>query len=188
MALDANALVDLATVKVFLAKATAEDDPMIELLIGQVSTLVEQFLGRNLIEATYTDALLDGPGSEFLHLPEWPVDSESLVITEDDTLLTSAQYLLYGPRGYVRRVGGAWTDSAQGIKITYKAGYTLATMPRDIQAVVINKIGREWQKHANSLWGQTSRSMGEGSVSLELPTALTDDEKKALMPHQRVRI
>jgi len=98
--LDDNALVTLEETKIFLEQTGDEQDQLIEMLINSVSTFIDNYTGRNLIEATYTDLELDGNGEAIMYLPNWPVVSAS--ITEDDIALTegkTADYLLYKPTG-----------------------------------------------------------------------------------------
>jgi len=187
MAVDTNALITLVDLKAYLGTTPAGADALLEILINQVSGMARTCLGRNLIQATYSNLLLDGPGSEYLYLPDWPI-SEVTGVYEDDVLLTiDTDYKVYAARGILRRLNGIWAEGALNIKISsHKAGYLITDLPRDIQALVVNKVAAEWQRQKNSMWGQTSRSTSGGSENFELPLAFTEDEEKVLLAHNRM--
>ena len=86
MSLDPKAIVSLADVKAYLGNPPADQDPILELLVNQTTKLVEAFLDRTLISTEYASLKLDGPRSEYLYLPNWPV-TELASVYEDDILL-----------------------------------------------------------------------------------------------------
>ena len=95
--------------------------------------------------------------------------------------------MVYAARGYLRRLDGKWPKGSQNIKVSsHKGGYLIAAVPRDIQALVMNKVAKEWQKQKGSMWGQTSRNLGDGSMNFEFDLAFTEDEETVLMPYRRL--
>jgi hypothetical protein len=130
---------------------------------------------------------MDGNGEENLYLPDWPA-SNLVSVYEDDVLLASGtDYVLYADRGILRRLLGKWsTLEPQNIKVTVDLGVAQADVPRAIQALVLNKVAKEWVKQKGAMWGQTSRNVGDGSLSFELDLALTDEEKSILDPYRRI--
>ncbi len=171
MATDSTiALATLADARSFTGKAAAETthDTIIEMLIDGVSVDFNSYVGRRLLEQTETTVYLDGNGRTILQLPRWPVTSIAAV-TEDDIALTAGDdddYLLYSTSGQLRRVGTVWTVGLKNVVLTtYKAGYTLDTLPKDLKLAALTEIARRYQEFNLKSWGELSRSMGDGSVS-----------------------
>jgi hypothetical protein len=188
MGLDSNALITLAALKAYLGPdIPADSDAVLETLINQASALVRTSLDRELIQTTYTNLLLDGPDSEYLYLPDWPTSELTGVYEDDVLLIEGTDYKVYPARGYLRRLNGKWSEGSQNIKVSsHKGGYLITDIPRDIQALVMNKVAKEWQKQKGSMWGQTSRNLGDGSMNFEFDLAFSEDEIKILVPHMRL--
>lgn len=126
MALEDNALVSLADLKIYL-KLTAEAsfDTLLEILINHISSTFDKITGRNLAEQTYANQLYDGNNKRRLYLKHYPINSVS-VITMDDMELTEGadeDFIIYANEGYLWRVGGNWAKGNQNIDVSYKAAY-----------------------------------------------------------------
>jgi len=179
MALDANALVTLADQKTYLNISDSNSDSILEILINSVSTLINVYCERTLIETTYTDLYLDGNGEKEIQLPNWPVASITS-LAEDETSLTEGldeDYLLYTSdrAAYLWRYGDGWVDMHKGILITYVAGYS--TVPKDLQLACFKQVAFEFHKWKNKDWGESSRSMADGSISVTTKNLLEDVEE-----------
>lgn len=127
MALEANALVSLADLKVYLKlTGDASFDTLLEILINHVSTTFDKITLRNLAEQTYTLQLYDGNNKRRLYLKHYPINLVS-AITEDDVALTEGvdeDFVIYQNEGYLLRQDGNWSkDDPQNVSITYKGGY-----------------------------------------------------------------
>ena len=174
MTLDSNALITLANLKTYLKIDDTSHDTQLEQLINSVSTLMLREIDRDLVYTTYTDEYLDGSGEEELYLPEWPI-VEITSITENDISLTEGEeedYTVYAAQGYLRKVSGKWAAGRRNIKITYKAGYWVASevegvdeMPKDLQLACMKQVGIEWKRAKAEDWDQTSKTFPDGSIS-----------------------
>ena len=138
----------LQNVKDFLGITASTDDDLITALLGRTTRMMQMYVGRDLIQATYTDEKYDGNGiDQDLNLRQYPIISVSSVYDDPDrvfgadSLLTEdngsndGQYIIYQKgeidnQGIIRRVDGAWIKGKQNIKVTYTAGY--ATVPEDL--------------------------------------------------------
>lgn len=172
MATDATiALVTLADARSFVGKKTGEveDDAVLELLIDGVSARFNAYIGRGLLEQTETTAYLDGNGRDTLLLPRYPLVTIEAV-TENGAVLTEGEdqdYRLYSDRGALVRLGGGrWARGRKNIVLSsYKAGWPLAGIPKDLKYAALVQIAADYQDYRTRSWGETSRSHGDGSYS-----------------------
>lgn len=138
------ALVSLADAKAFLKITTSAEDTIVGDLVNSLSKLVSNFVGHDLLSASYTE-YYDGDGTDELILKNFPVTALS-VLNDDPTRAfaaptakdIAADVMLDGAAGIVRlwNNGGIFQRAHGNIKVTYTAGYSLATMPYDIQLAV----------------------------------------------------
>jgi hypothetical protein len=179
MSLADNALVTLDDAKTFLQKTTDKDVGILELLINGVSQEFDRFCGRILKQATTTALYLDGNGEKILDLPNWPA-ADLGTVTEDGTLLTEGDdddYILYSSddSAYLYRVSGVWMKKRKSVLIS-TADLGFSPIPADIQLACLKQCAKEFQTMALKGWGETSRSGGDGSVSVVEPGLLKDVE------------
>lgn len=189
--LAANALVTFADFMGYVPSETPINKNLAETIINAVSTEFDRVCGRTLKQATYTNLYLDGNGERTLNLPNWPADSATFgTVTENGTLLVNGltgDYVLYtsDDDAYLRKVGATWPELGESCAAwfagpktvlisTVKLGY--ATVPGDIVLVCLKQCALEYQRAKQRTWGETSRSVGEGSVSLVEPGLLPDVE------------
>jgi len=252
MALEENALVSLADLKVYFKLTNTDFDTVLEILINHISTTFDKAVVRNLAEQTYSNQLYDGNNKRRLYLKHYPINSVS-AITENEVELTEGDdedFMRYADGGYLWRVGGTWAGGNQNIDVTYKGGYaaisrmnfdsgseepaigvTLTSVlgsgvvtavkltsgvwgsgtaagqvefstitgefadnetvnitagtsnvmtvnepggsakdspgiPGDLKLAAMMQIGKEWKTQDKQEWAETSRSMGDGSISL----------------------
>jgi len=165
-------ILSVEDVKVFLKGDQGIDDELIKQAIEAISARFASHIGvYSLREDTYTGQILDGPGEKYLYLPNWPVSSITS-LSEDGTALTEGadyDFVLDEAAGIVERIGTNWINKRKAITITYEAGYTIsgstATLPYALKEVALIEVGRMIQALQHKLWGETSRSFGEGSSS-----------------------
>jgi hypothetical protein len=195
MSTDATiALVTLADARLYCGKVVGsetEDDPVIEMLIDGVSGAFNAYVGRRIVEYTETTAYVDGNGRETIQLPRWPVTSIATV-TEDDTDLTEGDdedYRLYGDEGLLRRLGEAWMSGRKKIKLTsYRAGYMLANLPKDLKFAALKQIAAELKDFRMRTQGEISRTAPDGSVTKRESGQFLPEVKAALDRYRDIRI
>lgn len=179
MALKANAITSLEHIKVFLEIKDDSHDSLLELLIDGVSALFDSYCGHQFAEATDTTLYLDGNGERELELPRWPVTSIATVELNDIALTEGADedYVLYSSNhdAYLWKTAGTWGTGKKSIKLTtFKAGFTAALMPSDVEVAALKQIGKEYQKWKAKNWAETSRSFPDGSISMSTENLLPE--------------
>ena len=200
MSLNSNALITLDDFKAYYGSALTDKDHLAEIIINGVSQEFDRFCGRVLKQATYTNLYIDGNGQETLPLPNWPAASLTGVY-EDSALLTEGlayDFVLYSSDedAYLRKVSATWPELDEATEVwlegpktikisSVKLGY--ATIPADIQLACLKQSAMEFQRMLKSEWGETSRSVGDGSIGLVEPGLLKDVEA-VLRCYRRINI
>jgi hypothetical protein len=201
--LKSNALIALADEKIYLNEATATFDTILESLINSVSAMFDNEIrpGSQVVEATDSTLTLSGNGRKYLYLPRWPVTSIA-TIKEDGVTMVSGEdddYLLYGAKGYLKRMGcKVWAEGDQNIVLTsVVAGYTAAatvgppavaaTMPDDLRLGCMKQVAFELQQYKRKEWGETSRSLPDGSFQ-RLTVGILPDVEEILAKYRRIRV
>ncbi len=142
MAIDtAIALIALADAKAFLQITASTQDAILGDMINEVSVRINNYVGHTLLSASYTE-YYDGDGTQELILRNFPVtalasvnDDPQRAFTVNTAKNVSADVMLDGGSGIVRlwANGGVFLRARGNVKVVYTAGYSLATMPYDIQ-------------------------------------------------------
>lgn len=154
MALNANALIDLAYLNSMRSKAVeTADESFAEELINQASAMAERYCGRVLASQSVT-SVVDAPGGTALILPEYPVSAVTSVFIDTAREFGAAtevtDYYLEAPTGILFRDTG-FGSGRRVVKVIYTAGY--ATVPADLSQAIVELV--QW------LWGrQRSQSVG----------------------------
>lgn len=187
------ALVTLSDARSFTGKAATETlhDDIISLIIEGVSQDFHTYVGRRLLEQTETTVYLDGNGEEKLILPRYP-NITIATVTEDDVALTEGEdedFRIYSDEGFLVRLGCRWSKGHKNIVLTtYKAGYTLTTLPKDIKLAALTEIARRYQEFNLKSWGELSRSMGDGSSSKRDHEQFLPGTKAVLARYRDIRV
>jgi hypothetical protein len=200
MALNSNALVSLEDLRTYLCEKTTEFETLMELIINGVSAEFDRYTGRTLKQATYTNLYLDGNGQDILNLPNWPAASLGTV-TEDGTALTEGldyDFVLYTSNedAYLQKIQSTWPELDEETAVwlagpktilisTVALGY--ATVPGDLLMACLKQCAREYQTAKQKAWGETNRSVADGSVGLVAPGLLPDVEK-VLKGYRRLKV
>ncbi len=180
---------DIVSCLLFLNRKNlyAPNNPYIENLINAATSFIEKFCGRRFKKTTYTNELVDGDGSQFLFLNNFPIITVTSIywhwVLGTDELLDSDYYKIYSEEGYIFRSAG-WTLGKHNIKITYEAGYDFTTdgIPAELQDicnslvsskyVLTNKLGIKSEKI-----GQYAVTYSDNDVSIELKIRLENWRK-----------
>lgn len=185
------------------------------------STHVEKWCARRLIRQTYTDELYTGNDSNKLYLNEWPVVEIISVKLWDGSdsydVETSTYYALIQQRdedpGYIyypalgQESNGSWSgwesDYANGIKITYTAGYSdtgwktkdvtdAFGVPADLEHATCLIAYKIWKDSAEGggRFGLASMAKGDASMGLieSVVRAFPAEVKMILHTYRRLSI
>lgn len=137
MSLSSAALVSLSALKAYLGLPAAAQayDSALETLIDAVSAQAERHTGRKLAARAYTWDL-DGDGTVNLYVPEWPLNSVSLLQVDGYEVparpsLAGSGYLIYGDQGLIKIYSwGVFTAGEQNVHLVCNAG--LNPVPYDL--------------------------------------------------------
>ncbi len=169
-------LVTLDEYKSYKGIKNPNDDGKIQVLIAQISQLVESYCNRKFVEyysSPYRTEWFDAK-TELVYLTEFPVVSVISVSTStdgglDQTTLTEndpvgAGYFVDLEEGIVRtqRTGTKFLDTYntpyRSLEIIYQAGYDSENLPEDLKLSVLDLVDyyRDEQRHpTKSLLGAT---------------------------------
>jgi len=129
-----TALTTLARVKQHLGIADSSKDALLSDVIAGVSARMQAEMGRTITERAIVGELHDGPRGDTLYLDEYPVDSATVVLNLNGTLVDSTTYAVEEYLGGLVAVdegeAGAWERGRLNYSVDYTAGY--ATVPEDL--------------------------------------------------------
>jgi hypothetical protein len=132
-------------------------------------------------------ALVSGGGASILDLPNWPIAAVHSVVDDDGTTYTEGhdeEFVISPSRFNLKKNSGVWPSGTANITVSYEAGYT--TIPADIVLAAYELIARKWKTMKGSEWGESSRSVGDGSVSMvNTDGELTKTQREVLAKYRR---
>lgn len=143
-------------------------DDFINSMLTNSSSIIKSYLGRDIVQATYTDHYYDGDGSDTLILRQYPIISVTSLYDDPDRDFGSDSLLDEDPNGdrdflivnkneidnegIIRRIqGGIFYKGKQNIKITYVGGYSSANVPADIKQAQIQLVTFFYNNRGNNL-------------------------------------
>lgn len=153
-------LTTVANVKTYLGIAGSADDALIENLIDRVTNFVQKYCNRKFTKSNY-DEYYDGSGTGYLLLPNYPIDSVTL-LEIDDITKASTDYAIYTDSGMIRLKNGQFTDGILNVHVTYTAGY--ANVPKDLEQACTEIVAMKYYSRGTEKFGVTARSFGEGGT------------------------
>jgi uncharacterized membrane protein len=189
MSLGTNALVTAEDLQAVLKPADG-DLPVCEAIVDGVSEFFNLRTRRTLKSTVYTALYLNGNGSAFFYLPNAPVVTTvgmtvALGSPTPVLLVLNTDYYLDLASGYMMKVSGEWTKGVHNLLVTYTAGWTTATMPKDLRWACLKQAAHEYQLFLSRAWAETSRSMGGQSVSTS-EEHLVPGVKETLQLYERI--
>ena len=167
-----------ALVKEFLGITASTDDTLIGNILDRTTRMIQQYCGRDLMEATYTDEPYLGDGvSMDLILRQYPLTSitsitEILDLLSGSTLVLTVNLhykilhsgLSENP-GIVRRLDGYWTKArVDNFLVTYVAGFASGSIPKDLVQAEIDWCSYIY-KNRDMRVGVSSYRIGSYSVN-----------------------
>lgn len=189
-------LVTLAKTRAWLgipsATVQVELDAIIEQCIAGASAMIESYLDRQLIYATYTSRY-DGNDRQYLELGQWPVRSVTSVhqsvswVFDSTTLIDPAQYT-FDEQFLDLKI--KLTLGSKNVQVVYSAGYTdpndlTQTYPMHPSLTQAALILTEWlyNQRTDRRIGVSSKSKSNESVNFidGMPEVVT----KILEPFRR---
>jgi Phage gp6-like head-tail connector protein len=135
-----------ANVKTRNGITTSADDSLLDLLLESADAAIERFCRREFGTAVNEIEYFDG-GLFALCLRNWSVDSitdiriDALRVFGTDTILSTDNYVLYGPTGIVR---SQWPIGPEG-NLTVRVAYTWSNLPDEVKAAFAMIVG-EWYR------------------------------------------
>ena len=198
-------LVDLASVKPWLdiASGDTSKDTILGFLISSCSNLMEQWMGRAICQATFTENY-NGTGTSRLVLDQKPITAvSSLKINDavipgvtdplqygfmfDDNGLylvgSVVPYYLPGNPG-ISNVSGnnVFTRGNQNVAVVYQAGY--ATVPMALQQACVDFVAHKFRQRSRI--GMKSDHVGVSAQGSSYDTdGIPDLVKAAMRPYKR---
>lgn len=169
--LASNVWITLADTKEYLgiSSGDTDNDDRIINLINRATQVVETYLGRTVLQATYTNEVYDGTGSYDLLLNNYPVSSVTSLAKRDTPYTDSWNDTVDSNDFYVDSVNGtitkvtAFSEPPAQYRVTYVAGYALADVPNDLSLAVLDIVSYLW--NAKGSQGKSSERLGEYSVT-----------------------
>ncbi len=175
-------------------------DSLINLLISEVSDEYQQFWGRNLAEASYTE-YLDGTGRSSLVLGAGPLVSVTSVefvdyqdngaggVTEVRTLLLPSTYVVAGLRTQPRYTGlgridllgsSLFTRGPRRYRVIYTAGF--AVIPEAVVGLATTDV--VFRLMTRDTGHLLSQALGEGSITYLRPQQMVETREAGLAPYR----
>lgn len=169
MALSDTALISVATARAWLSGLPSVDAD-VERLIESASQIANSYAQRHLAATGYTERL-SGSGSSILLLKQHPIQSITSVHIDGswefgtDTVCTD--YESDTSAGILYLYSG-WPVGERNIKVVYRAGYELASVPKEIQQAVVEVMAWTQRRITGGQVGMSTHSFGDESVSYEM--------------------
>jgi hypothetical protein len=180
----AGDLTDLDTVKAWLGVTTTTYDAQLGGLITAVSSFVANYLGRQLLSASYVETYR-GNGQSVMLLRNFPITAVASVAFAGRTVTTAADPvaltsgLLFDDRT-LQLVGGRF-PIALPVVVSYTAGYAAA--PADVAQAAVELVGEAFRRRDRI--GLASKSLG-GQEVIAFSLKDMNDTVRALLASYQV--
>jgi hypothetical protein len=176
-----NALISLTDLKAYLSADTSDEfltdtstDNEIERIINAASIWANRYTGVDLLSREHTE-YYDGDGGRILYLDNFPVTSSVSELAlyvdtdreyNDDDKIESGDIILYSALGKIVLEDAIFSTGYQSVKITYTAGYALASVPADLAYAIKLICAAMWKKKKDKLVNVTGVTLEGTSVTL----------------------
>jgi len=183
--MSASDLTSLANLKAWLGVPcdAGPSDTLLGRLITSASAMVCDFLGWEILTATYTE-VYDGTGAGWMMLRQAPIVSVQSVSFAGRTVTTAADpvagtpgYLFDGAR--LSLVGADFPYRAR-VVVSYTAGY--ASAPPAVEQATIELAGEAFRRRDRI--GQTSKTLGGQETTAFSVTDMNASIKTMLAPYK----
>jgi hypothetical protein len=188
------ALVSLDEAKEYLAIQGSEEDEIVAAIVNGVSGTVSAYLGRELVQKTYTE-YYNGNGTPSLILRNYPVVSitsiheDSLRMWQSDAAVDVAGDVQVNlSTGILTNWNNryAWDRGRGNIKVVYVAGYTIGvTMPHVIRMATKRLADLHYREgYTHRKLDTASEAIG-GATTSYVRDAIPKDVAAMLAPYRR---
>lgn len=164
--MSATDLTSLANVKTWLGKTDASSDPILSLLIPQISDEIRTYTNRDIYPVTNYGETRDGNGRSAMTVLQYPIASVTGVTINGVPIpaLSTPTGLGYGyDKNSIRLQGYVFTKGVQNVSIAYSAGY--AVLPPVIERACIELIAHRFE--GKNRVGVKSKSQGAQNVTFD---------------------
>lgn len=163
------AILSLAEFKVFKPDLASGADPRLEVIIDSANDFFLMRVNRDIEETTHTNELIDGDGTNQLILNNYPLtevtEIKTIDLNDDETLIDSTDYAIYFSSGRIKlKNGSIFPGGIQNIKITYKAGYISANIPKDIKLAISEIVSKKYNQFDKNEESHSSEAFIGGSL------------------------
>lgn len=185
-------LTTIDKIKAFMQITTTATDPLLEIYRDIVVTEIEAYVNTKLVEGTYLEALhfeesrvdLSGyyPFNTSVDNPRLFLENGRNVTTftmlSKGATVSSTNYTLDEDNGVITMYA-YYNDSKDQLQANYTSGYTTATAPTDLQAVVWQGVKSYFENNGAAKTGSgnvTAKRIKDFSVNYgNAQTGLVDD-------------
>jgi len=197
MALDATALVDLATAKAFLIVVGTQDDGAIEAAINAASLACEHYCNRFFKERVVTERQ-EGVCGTKLPLSAIPLKATAAVtVSVDDVAQTvwkqesdglqSVFDVIARPDHLYRRSGWAPLSDPYNVLLSYTGGFTAAAIPASVKEGCLYMVQKLFRDSKRQLAEVTQVNTPMGGISI-LDNAMPRVARLLLDPYRYVPV
>lgn len=131
-------LATLQELRSYLGEKGTSQDTRLTAALQRATSILNAYCRRNSLESdTYTDALVDGTGTNTLQLDNYPVTAvaslaeggSALTVGLDPNANPAPDVIWYGERGHLVRPFAIFLPYPRHYKVTYTAGYVAGSIP-----------------------------------------------------------
>lgn len=170
---------------------------LLQLLVNGVTKYVENYIKRTL-SYEETTRYLDGPGTEVLVLPDYPISSLDAIYVDsnrsfgDETEEDSDNYYVDDTAGRIEKLNGiVWPAGRRNIKITYTKGFS--SIPDDLRLAGLEVAAIKWnESHQGDkrigVIQSTLRFSEESQTNTFLRTELPKPTQDVLNKYRKIAI
>lgn len=177
-----------------ISDADADRDTVLNSIIAGVSKRMQNWMNRNIVQATATDEKVDSIGDYKIQTIHYPIISVS-PLTENGTALTEDTHFEMNEedleRGQIVRISGetpiAWAKGRRVVKLTYVHGY--AAVPDDLVRAATAQVLVDFNDTVQSgkaRRGLTGKGVDPAAATTYVKTFWDDDTVPAMRPYRRM--
>jgi hypothetical protein len=181
-------LTTLSRVKTDEGIDSADYDAVLSRMIQGVSDAMQKWMGRTIVDTTYTDEVHSGNGwTDRIVLKHRPVtDTETMVVKVSDSAVDSSTYETDDDSGILYAVDSVWESGSRNIKVTYSAGYL--AVPEGLAHAATEQVRHVWHQSSDggARLGITRNADAGGGSTDYLSSEFLPSVIEAMRPYKRI--